>query len=92
MVDDSRDSKWIENNLRRLPVSHSLLVCVRCVVMDFDFDFIESTINSSAEEMSSSLSACLEEIKSNVREAELIDGAQDLTSQLNAQIAAVSAI
>ena len=57
----------------------NLLLYVRCVVMDFDFDFIESTINSSAEEMSSSLSACLEEIKSNVRDAELIEGAKDLT-------------
>ena len=60
--------------------------------MDFDFDFIESTINSSAEEMSSSLGACLEEVKNNVRDAELIDGAQDLTSQLSAQITVVSAI
>ena len=57
----------------------NLLLYVRFVVMDFDFDFIESTINSSAEEMSSSLSACLEEIKSNVRDAELIEGAKDLT-------------
>ena len=54
-----------------------------CVVEDFDFDFIDSTIKSSAEEMSSSLSACVEEIKTIVEEAELIDGIQDLTSQLS---------
>ena len=60
--------------------------------MDFDFDFIDSTIKSSAEEMSSSLMTCVEEIKNNVREAELIEGTEDLTSQLNAQVAAVSAI
>ena len=60
--------------------------------MDFDFDFFDSSIKSSAEEMSSSLSSCVEEIKNNVGEAELIDGAQDLTAQLNAQVAAVTAI
>ena len=60
--------------------------------MDFDFDFFDSSIKSSAEEMSSSLTSCVEEIKNNVREAELIDGAQDLMTQLNAQVTVVTAI
>jgi len=59
---------------------------------DFDFDFIDSTIKSSAEEMSGSLEACVTEIKNNVQEAELIDGTQDLVTQLNGQVAAVSAL
>ena len=64
-----------------------------CVVEDFDFDFIDSTIKSSAEEMSSSLAACVEEIKNTAQEAELIgDSAQDLTHSLNGQVAAVIAI
>ena len=43
--------------------------------------------------MSSSLAACVEEIKNTAQEAELIgDSAQDLTHSLNGQVAAVIAI
>jgi len=41
-------------------------------VEDFDFDFIESTIKSSSDEMTGSLQASLEELQSMAREAELI--------------------
>ena len=43
-----------------------------CTVEDFDFDFIESTIKSSSDEMTGSLQASLEELQSMSREAELI--------------------
>lgn len=89
MVDDNRDSKCQDNCLNLLIIFVSVSVWV---VEDFDFDFIDSTIKSSAEEMRGSLAACVEEIKSNAQEAELIDGAQDLTTQLNGQVAAVIAI
>jgi len=49
-------------------------------VEDFDFDFIDSTIKSSSDEMTGSLQTCLEELESMTREAELISGAQDFAN------------
>ena len=40
---------------------------------DFDFDFINSTITSSSEEMKGSLIACLQEMKNLKEEAGLIN-------------------
>lgn len=60
--------------------------------MDFDFDFIDSTIKSSAEELSSSLLTCVEEIRTLASESGLIAGAEEFSGQLDSQVAAVSAI
>ena len=48
---------------------------------DFDFDFINSTITSSSEEMKGSLAVCLEEMKNLKAEASLIN--EDIASQID---------
>lgn len=49
-------------------------------LQDFDFDFIDSTIKSSSDELVGSLTVCLDEMQAVTRELELIGEATDQAS------------
>lgn len=51
-----------------------------CEGTDFDFDFIDSTIKSSSDELVGSLTVCLDEMQAVSRELELVKDAADQAS------------
>lgn len=57
-------------------------MCFVFIAEDFDFEFIEGTIESSAEEMNTAFQTTLDDLSNALKDAEEIESAQEIANTI----------